>query len=94
MLGLYSLNHYRMKQVLITCLLVIVSGCASLPTDVQRTESFALNETSDTALGSRVQPLVKQHPGKSGFYELSEGIDAYAARLLLVKAAQKSIDLQ
>ena len=81
-------------QFFIVCLILIVSGCASLPTDVQRTESFAFKETSDTELRSRIQLLVKQHPDKSGFYGLKEGIDAYAARLLLVKAAQKSIDLQ
>ena len=40
-----------------------------------------------------MQPLVKANPDKSGFH-LKEGIDAYAARLLLVNAAQKSIDVQ
>ena len=94
LLGLDLLNRYGMARVVIACLVLIVSGCASLPTDVQRTESFAFEDTSETLLGSKIQPLVKQHPGKSGFYELSEGIDAYATRLLLVKAAQKSIDLQ
>jgi putative cardiolipin synthase len=82
------------RWIAIACLMLFVNGCASLPTDVQRTESFVFKETSETELGSRIQPLVKQHPDKSGFYGLKEGIDAYAARLLLVKAAQKSIDLQ
>ncbi len=70
-----------MTSVVIACLVLFVSGCASLPTDVQRTQSFAFEETSETILGGKIQPLVKQHPDKSGFYELSEGIDAYAARL-------------
>ena len=87
-------NNTVIMQLFIVGLILIVSGCASLPTDVQRTESFVFEDTSESKLGLEVQPLVKQHPGKSGFYELSEGIDAYAARLLLVKAAQKSIDLQ
>ena len=71
-----------------------VSGCASLPTDVQRTPTYTLEDTSDTKLHSIIQPLVKAHPDKSGFHALSDGIDAYAARLRLVKAAQKSIDVQ
>lgn len=87
-------SRIRIIQFFIVCLILIVSGCASLPTDVQRTESFTFEETSETELGVRIQPLVKQHPDKSGFYGLKEGIDAYAVRLLLVKAAQKSIDLQ
>lgn len=92
--GLHLLNRYGMTSVVIACLVLIVSGCASLPTDVQRTESFAFEETSETKLGLQAQPLVKQHPGQSGFYALKEGIDAFAARVLMVEAAQKSIDLQ
>ncbi len=92
--GLHLLFRLGMTRFVVALLVLIVSGCASLPTDVQRTESFALKESADTALGSMMQSLVRQHPGESGFYELSEGIDAYAVRLLLVKSAQKSIDLQ
>ena len=87
-------NRTRIIPFFIVSLILIVSGCASLPTDVQRTESFALVETSGTALGIEIQPMVKQHAGHSGFHALKESIDAYAARLLLVNAAQKSIDLQ
>ena len=83
-----DINRTGITQFFIVCLVLIVSGCASLPTDVQRTESFAFQETADTELGSRIQPLVKQHPDESGFYELSQGIDGYAARLLIVRAAQ------
>jgi cardiolipin synthase C len=73
---------------------LLASGCASLPTDVQRTPTFTLEDTSETKLHNVIQPLVRGHPEKSGFHALSNGIDAYAARLLLVRAAQKSIDVQ
>jgi cardiolipin synthase C len=73
---------------------LLASGCASLPADVQRTPTYTLQDTSDTRLHRVLQPLVKAHPEKSGFHTLSDGIDAYAARLRLVKAAQKSIDAQ
>ena len=73
---------------------LLVSGCASLPKDVQRNPSFTLQDTSDTRLYSVAQPLVKANPEKSGFQLLKDGIDAYATRLLLVNAAEKSIDAQ
>ena len=71
---------------------LLVSGCASLPKDVQRNPSFTLQDTSDTKLHSVIQPLVKANPEKSGFHALSDGIDAYATRVLLVDAAEKSIN--
>ena len=73
---------------------LLVSGCASLPSDVQRTPSFALEDTSDTTLHSVIQPLVNANPEKSGFHALIDGIDAFTTRLLLVKAAQKTLDVQ
>lgn len=88
------INQIRMMRIFLAGVILIVSGCASLPTDVQRTDSFALEQTSETKLGLEVQPLVKTHPDESGFHSLFTGIDAFTARLLLVKAAQKSIDVQ
>jgi putative cardiolipin synthase len=95
--GFATIEYSEMNRVvsfLFVLSVLLVSGCASLPTDVQRTPSFALEDTSETRLAREIQPLVKAHPGKSGFHALSDGIDAFAARLLLVKAAQKSIDVQ
>lgn len=88
------LHHYRKLHMAVVGLIVLIGGCASLPEDFTRTESFAIIDTAGTALGREIQPLVKQNPDQSGFYALAEGIDAFAARLLLVGAAQKTIDLQ
>ena len=89
----YSLMN-RAIAFLFVLSVLIVSGCASLPTDVQRTPSFALEDTSETKLAREIQSLVKAHPDQSGFHVLPEGINAYAARLLLVNEAQASIDIQ
>jgi len=87
-------NLTTIKRVFIVCAILIVTGCASLPTDVQRTPSYALEKTSDTGLGREVQPYIKAHPEESGFHILHNGEDAFATRLILVHAAQKSLDVQ
>ena len=47
-----------------------------------------------TALGRSLAPQVAAHPGQSGFYLLPDGRDAFAARVLLARAAQRTIDAQ
>jgi putative cardiolipin synthase len=73
---------------------VLFTGCASLPPVAQHAPSVAVGDTSATQLGRAIEPLVDEHPGLSGFYVLKEGIEAYAARLLLVQNAEKSLDIQ
>jgi putative cardiolipin synthase len=51
-------------------------------------------DTVDTRLGRDIAPLVAQHPGTSGFYAMQNGIDAFAARALLIHNADKTLDLQ
>lgn len=87
-------NRTTIKRVFIVCTILIVSGCASLPTDVERTPSYGLDSTSDTGLGREIQQNVKEHPELSGFHILNNGEDAFATRLTLVNAAQKSLDVQ
>lgn len=70
------------------------TGCASLPDDVQRTPSYAMANTIDTDLGQLVRPFKKNHPGKSGFYLLRDGMDAFVARIGIVQSAQKTLDVQ
>jgi len=73
---------------------LLFTGCASLPPVEERVPTVAINDTSGTTLGRAIAPLVNEHSGLSGFYALKEGIEAYAARLLLVQTADKSLDLQ
>lgn len=71
-----------------------VSGCASLPKNVEREPSAALAATDDTRLGRAVAKRVLANPGRSGIYPLSNARDAFAARVLLARAADRSLDLQ
>ncbi len=50
--------------------------------------------TSDTRLGKAALPMAHAHPGKSGVFALSDGRDAFAARVLLADASEHSLDIQ
>lgn len=65
-----------------------------LPSLPDEPASTALPATGETALGAALIPAAAAHPGKTGIWPLSDGREAYAARVLLVRAAQESIDLQ
>lgn len=81
-----------MLMVIPICLLV---GCSQmLPKDVPRETSTALKDPRTTTLGQNFADLEEAHPEKSGYYLLSDGVDAFVARLLLMEAAQKTIDVQ
>lgn len=72
----------------------LLSGCASLPDNTDRTPSLALVHTDDTLLGKAVAARAAANPGKDGVFLLVRGRDAFAMRMALVAAAQRSIDLQ
>jgi putative cardiolipin synthase len=74
--------------------LLIFGGCASLPQDVARVPTYASAPVSSSPLAQRVEPMVAQHPGLSGFLALGEGIQAFAARIYLVQQAQHTLDVQ
>jgi putative cardiolipin synthase len=71
-------------------------GCASLPSNVQRTPSQAISAPEQTALGQLVERKHAQDGARSdsGFVLLDTVDAAYSSRLTLIRAAQRSIDLQ
>jgi len=83
----------RAARVLVAALL-LAGGCASLPTDIERTESHALRGTETTRLGRIGLAMLKAHPGESGFRPLPNGVDALLARLVQAEAAERSLDVQ
>jgi len=79
------------------CLIAIVTalqGCATVDFDYPKPESTAPTDTADTHLGKQLVGLAEAHPEMSGFFPLSDGIDALAARLLLAARAERTIDAQ
>ncbi|MHA1529318.1 MAG: phospholipase D family protein [Alphaproteobacteria bacterium] len=75
-------------------LIGLLGACAGVPFDAPKTPSRAFGDTAETRLGLTVAPLAETRPGQSGFYLLSDGIEALAVRLLLSERAERSIDAQ
>lgn len=63
-------------------------------TEYIRTESFALRHSEKTGLGKALAGGVRAHPGQSGFRILTTGSESLDMRLALIRAAEKTIDLQ
>jgi cardiolipin synthase C len=86
------------RTLLLTCALVVVaalSGC-TLPALDGRSASFAPSpqETRGTMLGQAVQRLAPDHAGHSGVHPLADARHAYAARVLLARSAERTLDVQ
>lgn len=47
-----------------------------------------------TRLGRAIAPQVRSHPGKSGVHALPDPHDAFSARVLLARAAERTLDVQ
>lgn len=73
---------------------MLPAGCARLPPLDARTPSRAFTDTADTSLGRAIAPMVEAHPGKSGIVALTDDLDAFAVRVLLAQAAERSLDVQ
>jgi putative cardiolipin synthase len=81
-------------QFLATLLILMIAGCATLPKNFDRPESYALTDTENTSLGKVRAKERAAHPGKSGFHLLGNGLDAFVARAVLSNYAERSIDVQ
>ncbi|MEO6896489.1 MAG: phospholipase D family protein [Caldimonas sp.] len=75
-------------------MLGLLVGCGTLPSLATRTASAALRDTANTRLGQAVAPRLREHPGQAGIHLLAEAADAFAARMLLARAAERSLDVQ
>jgi cardiolipin synthase C len=75
-------------------LLWAVCGCSTLPQQVERHPSQAILDTAQTQLGVAVAPELATHPGMSGYHPMSSGPDAFVARVALVRAAERTLDVQ
>jgi cardiolipin synthase C len=72
---------------------LLLAGCASLPENFERDATVRL-DAGDTRLARSFEALAAAHPGQSGAYPLAHGIEALAARVLLVRLAEKTLDVQ
>ena len=77
-------------------LLAMVCGCTALAPLAERSQSSALPaaEVAGTRLGRATAHEAQAHPGQSGVLMLSDGREAFASRMLLAEAAERSLDVQ
>ncbi len=85
----------EISSITLLFLLLGLTGCASLPTDVERSVSLHGDlDKNPSRIAASAAPYLSKYPGKSGFWLLGSGLDAFAARVMLADAAERSIDVQ
>jgi len=82
------------RTAVLVVAVILLCSCATVPLDSPKTYSEKMTNTADTALGQDVARWLQAHDSLSGFYPLSQGMDAMGVRLQLAERAEKSIDLQ
>ena len=79
----------------VLCLLLLsFAGCGSLPRQPERKPEKTHPDMAGTRLGLAVAPDLARHPGDSGYHPTNLGTDAFVARVLLARAAERSLDVQ
>ncbi len=85
----------EISSITLLFLLLGLTGCASLPTDVERPVSLHGDlDKNPSRIAASAAPYLSKYPGESGFWLLGSGLDAFAARVMLADAAERSIDVQ
>ena len=84
----------RLLVILVFLLLALALAryLLRLPPNDGATPSHSFVPGPDTRLGQALLPQATAHPGLSGIRPLWPGIEAYAARMALARAAEQSID--
>ncbi len=92
----------KLRKRVVFCLplifsgMTLIAGCATAPSLENRPASHALSVDGSlaTTLGKAEASLSAAHPGKTGIHMLSNAREAFAARVLLARAAQRTLDVQ
>ncbi len=76
--------------------LVMLGGCVMLDRHTPRVETSALTtaESNDTTLGRRWAAAAPADPQLSAFRVLPSSLEAFAARVAMIDAAERTLDLQ
>ncbi|MGS0696665.1 phospholipase D family protein [Shewanella sp. 0m-4] len=87
-------RHLFLKIVLLWAAVVGLVGCQSSPIFPEKPISTKLAAQDEWPLVEYVADDVAAHPDQTGVIPLTDGVDAFIARLALVNAAKASIDIQ
>ena len=90
----------RWPRRLGTLVLILVAGYFimglfyRLPDISSREQSYMIDDGEATSLGRQFGPQVADNPGRTAVFLLPRGRDAFAARALLARKSEKSLDIQ
>ncbi len=82
------------RAALLVVALVLNACAASLPPLRNRAVTTVLADTTSTALSRGLTPSALERPGETGVQLLASPLDAFAARIALAAAAERSLDIQ
>lgn len=90
------MNWLKCRIAISVILAVLAVGCASLPpgSSFPKRASAAFAHPEETRIGAAFENEARGHPGESAFRMLTVGADGFAARMQMVAAAQRSLDVQ
>lgn len=88
------LSPFPAKLLLLWAAITLLVGCQAAPHYPEKTATFKLSVDPKSALSQYVASDLKANPDLTGVVPLTDGVDAFIARLALVNAASSSIDLQ
>ena len=90
-----ALARRGLPRTVLTWLAEVLTGRTTDPRPGHpRTLSTAFDDPASTRLGQFFGPAADKHPGLSGFSLLSQGREAFIARLALADLAERSLDMQ
>ncbi|MCP3705588.1 phospholipase D family protein [Paraburkholderia sp. CNPSo 3274] len=84
----------KLQRLIVIVLAFMVAACAGLPPQTNQPQTFALQHTEATRLGTQFVPEEQKHPGDTAFHLLQDPTDAIVARIMLAGTADRSLDLQ
>jgi cardiolipin synthase C len=85
--------------VIVCCVIAVVSFFGfrlayPLPAANHEAATYRISPAWDTEVGALLEAAVRSHPGQTGIRPLTDGKSALAARMLLAREAERSIDAQ
>jgi putative cardiolipin synthase len=72
----------------------LICGCSGLPTRPAEYDSVPTVNLHGTVLEAELGSAVAEHFGLTGVHPIEHGLDAFATRMALVKAAERTLDVQ
>lgn len=84
----------RLRNLVLAGTVLAITACTYVPTESDRRTSYATDFARTGSIAQSSDQLARQHGGKSSYIPLFSGTDALGARLRMIEAAEKTIDIQ